>query len=359
MRLTFDRYTVMEFIPPFLASVAGLTVMLLSGILYELSDLIFDNRMPVSVAGKLLIYKLPEVIVLTIPIGVLFATLLSLGRLTKDSELTAMRAVGIPFRRLIIPVLAVGVVISGISFLMHEKVVPEANHRAENLYRESLLRDTMPGIRQDVFFQGPGGRHFYVGQVNQRDNTLERVFIYEPEPDGFPDMITAQRGRFSDGVWYLEDGVTRHLDAQGFTEHEVRWDALEYQTPEGAAALFGTQKTPSEMTRQELGEHIRLFSRSGIDVRRFEVEYHLRLATPFASFLWVLIGAPLSLKSPRSGRFFGIVIAIVIVFVYYVSTAIFRSLGGNGVLSPASAAWATNGLFALIGLVLLARSDRN
>src|SRR5690606_40199296 len=65
-------------------------------ILYEISDYIFDIRMPVAVAGKLLLYKLPEVIALTIPIGVLFATLLSLGRLTRDSELAAMRSAGIP-----------------------------------------------------------------------------------------------------------------------------------------------------------------------------------------------------------------------------------------------------------------------
>jgi len=358
MRLTFDRYTVMEFIPPFLASVAGFTVMLLSGILYELSDLIFDNRMPFTVVGKLLLYKLPEVIVLTIPIGVLFATLLALGRLARDSELTAMRSAGIPFWRLIVPVLVAGVAISGVSFFMHEKIVPEANHRAENLYRESVLREAMPGIRQDVFFQGPGGRHFYVGSVNQRNSTLERVFIYEPKRNGFPDMITAQRGTFTDGMWHLEDGITRQLDAEGFAEHEVRWSALEYHIPEGGTALFGSQKTPSEMTRHELAEHIALFARSGIDVRRFQVEYHLRLATPFASFLWVLIGAPLSLRSPRSGRFFGIVIAILVVFTYYVSTAMFRSLGGNGVLSPGAAAWATNILFALIGFGLLVRSDR-
>lgn len=358
MRLILDRYTVKEFIPPFLASVCGFTVMLLSGILYEISDYIFDNRMPVAVAGKLLLYKLPEVIALTIPIGVLFATLLSLGRLTRDSELAAMRSAGIPFYRLAVPVLVVGVIISCISFVMHEEIVPEANHRAANLFRESMLRDAMPGIRQDVFFRGPEGRHFYIGRVNERNNTLERIFIYEPQQNGFPNMIMAQRGTYSDGMWYLEEGITRHLDEEGFTVHEVRWSELEYYTPDVTTAMFGTQKTPPEMTRQELAEHIRLFSRSGIDLSSFEVEYHLRLATPFASFLWVLIGAPLSLKAPRSGRFFGIVLAIVIVFAYYVSTAVFRSLGGNGIVSPAIAAWATTLIFAFIGFVLLARSDR-
>lgn len=359
MRLIFDRYTVREFLPPFLACVAGVTVMLISSILYELFDYVFDNLLPLRSMLELLAYKLPDVILIAVPIAVLFATLLSLGRLAKDSEITAMRSAGVAFKRMILPVLILGIVISGISFVLHEEVVPEANHRAQNLFRSAIMRDAMPRIEENVFFRGPDGHVFYVGRIST-DHQLEQIMImaFDSKEVGYPDTIHAERGRFENGIWYLEDGFTRFVDERGFTELEQRWERLEYPTPDIDPSLFGTQKTVSEMTRAELRELMSLYSRAGLQLHGLEIEYHLRLATPLACFLWILIGAPLALRSPRNGRFFGIVVAILIVFAYYVITALFRSLGGNGFLSPFVAAWATTAVFLIIGVGLLLRADR-
>lgn len=357
MRLTFDRYTVREFIPPFVACVAGVTVMLLSSILYELFDYVFKNALPLGAMAELLLYKLPDIIVIAVPIAVLFATLLALGRLAKDSEITAMRSAGVAFRRLVLPVLLVGLGISVFHFAMYEQVVPEANHRAQNVFREALLRDVMPQIEENVFFRGPEGHVFYIGRVHSEEG-LERIMIFLPRRDGYPDTIHAARGRFEDGVWYLEDGFTRFVDENGFTVDELRWERQEYHTPDVEPTLFGTQKTPSEMTRAELRELMTLYQRAGLDLRNLEVEYHLRLATPLACFLWILIGAPLALRTRRSGRFFGIVAAILLVFLYYVSTSLFSKLGGNGFMPPLAAAWTTNVLFSAIGFFLLFRADR-
>jgi lipopolysaccharide export system permease protein len=356
--LIMDKYIISEYLGPFIACVAGFTVILLSGALFELADLIFTNKMSIDVVLRLLLYKIPLVVVVTLPIAVLFATLLSLGRLARDNELAAIRSAGVSFKRISVPILFMGLLTSGFTLLLNEKIVPEANHQAENLYRISIFRDSMPPIRSNVFFQGTGGRYFYVEEVNPRNNKLENVLIYETDKSNFPGIITAKWGTFSEGEWQLHDGVMRKFDDDGFIENEVHFDMVAYPIPEDDAKLFGTQKTIDEMTRAELKRHIDLFKRSGIDMASLLVQYHGKLAKPFASFIWVLVGAPLALRARRGGRFFGVAAAIFITFLYYVAEAIFHSLGGNLLFTPLFAAWAANIFFALFGLYLILRADR-
>lgn len=353
-----DRYVSREFVPPFLGAVFGFTVMLLSGTIFELMDYIFTNRMPVPVVLELLVHSLPRFIVFTLPIGSLFGALLGLGRLVRDHEMGAMRMTGVPFRRISIPVIVVSMLISICAYLVNEYVVPRSEHRAQTLIRQSLFRDAMPDIEENVFFRGTGNRFFYVGQIDTEKKELRTVLIYEMEGSTYPGIISAKSGTYSDGVWHLRDGVSRTFDERGHTVHEVRWDELEYHMPEDQMPVLGNQKTTDEMTRKELGEYLELFKRSGLDVKKLEVQYHMKLALPFASFLWVFLGAPLSLQSVRSARVFGVVVSIVIAFGYFVVAALFQSLGENGIVSPFLGAWATNFIFFALGLLLYLRADR-
>lgn len=99
---TLDRYIIREFLGPFFFCVIGFTVILLSGLLFQLSDLIFVKHVPAATVGRMLLYKIPGTAVLTLPIAVLFATLLSLGRLVQDSEVTVMRGVELLFHGLLL-----------------------------------------------------------------------------------------------------------------------------------------------------------------------------------------------------------------------------------------------------------------
>lgn len=111
------------------------------------------------------------------------------------------------------------------------------------------------------------------------------------------------------------------------------------------------------MSRKELKEHIDRFQRSGLKVLSFVVDYHLKLAMPMASFIFVLFAAPLSLYS-KSSKSFGVAVSLVVTLLYYVATPVCRSLAVNEVFTPLFAAWLTNGAFGLIGIVLLIRADR-
>jgi lipopolysaccharide export system permease protein len=359
-----DRYTIREFTGPFFACVSGFTVMLLSGILFELIEMLVQGRLPLLDAWRLLIFKAPSVVVMTLPAGALFATLLALGRFAKDSELTIMRVAGSSYWRLSLPVIIIAAFISLITLWLNEMVVPAANHQAENLFRQALVRDVIGHIDANVFIQAPENRTIYVGEVDRANRRVRSILVFEAaratkeNPRPFPALITAKEGTYADNVWRLENGVRRTLDEDGYVVQESGFQMLELPMV-AIDQLLGEQKTTDEMTRQELGEYIRLFQSSGIAVQRYQVDYHMKLALPMAALVWVIIAAPLAGVTGKSGRFLGVFISILIAFIYYVAIGLASSLGGTGVLPPDVAAWLPNIVFTCLGLALLVRVEYN
>lgn len=359
MKLTrLDRYVLREFWLPFVGFVAGFTVILLSGLLFELTDLILVKRVPWQAVARMLVYRLPSLVVVALPVGTLFGVLLALGRLAKDSELTVIRGVGVPFHRIARWLIIAGIVVSVMTFIIGEEVVPWTNHEYEKIVREVVFNDPVPALQERVFFRDAHDNVFYVREVDSNGGRLVDVMIYQQTEDAFPRMITARSGTFTENMWHLDDVITREIDEEGFVEREVRATSLDFPMLEGTEAFFGNQRTTDEMNRAELGEHIRLFERSGIDVRPFLVDYHMKLALPFASVVLSMFAAPLSLWGGRHGWVFGLGAAIGLAFVYYTLMALFRSLGANGVLPPLFAVWLGNGLFAVFGVALFVRADR-
>ncbi|NLN17586.1 MAG: YjgP/YjgQ family permease [Firmicutes bacterium] len=347
-----DGYCLREFIGPFMACIGGFTIILVSGLLFELTDLILIRRVPAAAVFRMLFYKLPGIVVLALPVGVLFGTLLALGRLVKDGELTVIRALGRSFPRIAAPFLLAGLLVSLIVFWANESIVPRSNHAYENLVRRYILQEVTPLIREQVFFKGADGCFYYIEEVDA--GFLRGIFIYDPTPPAR--LVTAREGSIGEGYWQLVDGVLRELDDEGFVAMEIGFARLNFPVPERIDAHLTQQKSTDEMNRRELGKHIQLFAGSGVNLTPVLVDYHLKLALPLASLIFALLAAPLGTWS--SGRFFGITASLIVVFAYYVLTALCRSLGINAVLPPLAAAWAPNGALAALGAYLLWRVDR-
>lgn len=345
-----DRYAVRDFLGPFIVCVGGFTILLISGYLFELTDLVFVKRVAVTVVLKLLWYKLPSVVVLTLPIGVLFATFLSVGRITRDNELTVMRCAGHSFVRFSVPYLVLGFVVSVVTFCANEKIVPYTNHQEASIIRRLVLKEVPPAVEERVFFRDPDDRFFYIGRVNRKKKQLFDILIYLPNSDSqFPTLVTAKQGEYQGMTWHLKDGVQREFDSDGFIARETAFASLDIISKEPAETYFGKQKTTDEMSRAELREHIMLFRKSGVKVNSFEVDYHLKLSLPFASLIFVLLGAPFSFQTGRNGRSAGIIVSLAIMFLYYVITSVLRSMGTNGLIPATLAAWGSNIIFAVTG----------
>ncbi len=352
-----DRYLIVEFLKPFLFSIFALTIIMIGSQLFELADLIIIKKVPIITVIKLLLYKIPDIMVQSFAISILFATLLSMTQLVKNNEFTALRMGGISLHRLVIPFLLVALLVSGLTFLTNEKLVPWSNHQAENIIRMTILKKGLPDLQEGIFFKGIEERYFYIGKIEDSTGKLEDVLVYEMNEDKkFPRLIKAKEGLFKNKVWYLTEGKINKFDSEGNLVYQSDFDKLEINVNDELDNFYGEQRTTSEMSRAKLLDDIKLFKKSGLDVNSLLIDYHLKLSKTFACFIFVLVGLPLSIKS-KEGRSFGIIASVIVVFIYYVATSFCRSLGRNDLLPPLLAAWIPNLVFILIGVYLLFKEE--
>lgn len=347
-----------EFCGPFIGCVGGFVLIVLAGQLFWLAELIIVKKVAASAVARMLLYKLPDAVVQSLPVATLFGALLAIARLSKDSELSALRASGARVPRLLLPLLGLALAVSVLTFWLNERIVPWTNHQYENMVRKLVLQEALPSVEENVFFRGTQDRFFYVREADANAGLLRDVMIYEVRSDRLPRIITARRGSAKGTLWTLEDGVVHDLDSDGYVAYEAKFKSMTIEMDQGLEAFFGEQKTPAEMSRAELGEHIALFRRSGIEVNALVVDYDFKLSLPLASLVFVLTGAPLAVAGPRSGRLFGAAVSGCVALSYYVVSSILRSLGCNGILPPLAAAWIPNFVFAAAGVLLMIRSEK-
>lgn len=350
-----DRYILKEILAPFLLAVGAFVVILIGDILYTLAEFVATRRMSLEVFLRLLIYKMPAIMVITFPVATLFGALLGLGRLANDHEVQAMRLAGMSLLRIFSPVLLFGLLIAGVTFSTNEYVAPWANHQANNLIRRAVYGEAFPQIREQIFFRAPGGRFFYVDRADDRQRQLHNVMIYEAGGP-VPKLITAREATWTDQYWSLRDGVVREFDTEGFTRYEVRFARMEVLIGVDSGTFFAGQKTPEEMTARELRRYLILFGHSHATAR-FAIEYHRKFSIPFAGAVFALIAAPLGVRVVQGGRFLSVGVSIGVLFVYYAVMSITRAMGGTGAIDPAAAAWAPNFLFGLAGVFLWAYEE--
>jgi lipopolysaccharide export system permease protein len=349
-----DKYLIAEFAKPFLFMVFALTIIMISSFLFELTDFIIIKKIPSSVVVNLLLYRVPQVMVDSLSMAVLFSTILSLSRLVKDSEFTALRMAGINFWRLLIPLLILGILISGLTYMMNEKIVPWSNTKYHNIIKYSIHKKEDPKLHQDVFFKWKNS-YFYLGEVNDENKEISRVIVYE-QLEEKNKLIIAKKGYVDGSRLYLKNALFYRLGEDNYSQEMKQLSQLEFDIGKDITEFYGEEKKSNEMNRAELEDRIELFKASGKDVSKLLVEYHLNLSEALVSLIFVLIGAPLSIKSNK-GRIFGIIASLIIIFVYYVMQSISRSLGLNGILPPFLAAWLPNIIFTIIGFILILKED--
>ncbi len=351
---TLDRYLIGEMIVPFTMGVIGFILIMITDLLFTLADLIINKGIPFIAVLKLLIFKLPAIMVLTFPVSTLFATAMVLGRLSKDSELVALRTSGITFARIALPIIFASIVISSLSFITNEKIVPWTNRVSENIIRQIILKKPIPQIKENIFFKGSDNRYFYIRKMDTKRKMLEGVMIYEFLGESLPRVIVAKRAKFEDSVWQLEEGIVHHYDREGRMTYEADFGKMAIFVEENIFRL-SNQKTSQEMNSVELKSMIKMLGRGGVNTRSLMVDFYMKYSVPLTCLVFALIGIPLSVPPVRSGRMYGVVLSIVIVFSFYVFASVFRSLGYGGKLSPFISAWFPQISFAILGFILIAR----
>lgn len=349
-----DRYIISEMAGPFFIGVVGFIMVMTVDLLFTLADLIVNKGVPLLAVLRLLLYKLPSILVLTFPVSTLFSTAMALGRMGKDNELVALRTSGISLFRIARPIILVGLLVSLISFITNEKIVPYANYVSINIIREIIYRQPLPNVKENVFFKDQQNRYYYVRRVDTKKRTMEDIMVYEVTSEKFPRVITAQRARFRGAEWELDDGIVHNYDNKGFLKYESIFAQMKLNVSENMLS-FSDQKGAQEMSSKELKNMIVLLQKGGGNSNEYQTELLMKYSVPLTCFVFALIGIPFALPSPRSGRTWGLVVTIVFMFTFYVFASVFRSLGKGGIIPPVWAAFTPQATFAVIGAALLFR----
>lgn len=356
-----ERYLFGQMLMPVVMGVSGGTLLLMVGKLFNLAESLVEDQVPAWDVLKLLVLDLPATLVLAMPIAGMFATMLTLVKLSSNSELTAMRAAGVPYGRMFMPILCVSLVMSLGSFLVSNGLVPVSRQAIREIDQQAIVAQVQQEQNQDVFFKTQDGLWFFIRSVNPKLNTMEDVTILTmvTTPEGreqIEAVTVAAQANWDGRAWTLQNGVAHIYDGNGLSLYEEPFSSMTLEVSGDLSTLMLPPQSPDELSLPDLGRRIADLKGSNVKTQALETEWHLRFSLPLANFFAVMISLPLAIQSTKQvGRYGGIVLGILLVFVYYVILNVSRSLGEAGAVEPWMAAWSHNVIFGGVGSLLLLR----
>jgi lipopolysaccharide export system permease protein len=353
-----DRYIANEFWQPLLFGIGIVTgVWFGADQLKTIFNLIMRSGVPWNMAFMILGLHLPEIIVLTIPIGVLLGTLIVFNRLSGDSEIIALRTSGVSFYRIMVAPLLFGLVTSLVSFAINETIVPVANRTSKKLEFLALYKSELPGGSSNFAYMERDrnmaiSRIFYVGYYDK--NSLTNVIVLDFTRDKLVQIISAANGLFNHGEWQLEKGRTYALSSESDVTRVLQFQKLIIPGVKNAqAALEAGKVVPKDMNMQELWHYIQVLKASNALDRALLVRFYQKFSQPLACLIVALSGAPLGLLGRRSRSNVGLVYSAGVVFLYYVLQSSSGALGEAGRIDPVLAAWLPNTVIGTLGVLIL------
>jgi len=349
------RYTLKELGGPFLGALFVLTTILAAGNIIQTADMVMNKGVDVLQVARVFLYFLPYVLIFTIPISVLAAVLLGFGRLSGDNELTAIRSSGISLRKVILPVMICGFLISLANVPLNDRILPESEFAARKLLRRIGMKNPAALIEPGIFVKG--FQDYVVFVHNKKGDILEDVRIYQPREGQATRTITARTGLITPlpgekGVKLeLFDGTADEISPESPDEF-YKISFQNYQMVlnlEKVEDVDNIQKKAREKSIKELQRDIDEMG-SSVNVVPLRVELHKKIALSFSNLVFVLVGVPLAITTHRREKFVGFGMAIVLFLVYWGIM-----LGGvaiRGTMPAWAGVWSANIILGVVGLAL-------
>jgi lipopolysaccharide export system permease protein len=213
-------YVLRLYLVPWLLGFGVVTYLLQLDFLVDIMDLLIGRGVPFRAVGELFLLSLGWMVALSVPCGVLVATLMTFGRMAQDQEIIALKASGINVFRVVLAPLGLGFVLFVALSVFNTRVLPEANHRLASLMVDVSQKRPTVRLAEGVFVNDFAGYSLLVRQVDGRTNLMRGVTLFEFGPNPSPTIIVADRGSLS----YLPDGETALLELHDGIVHEVPGD---------------------------------------------------------------------------------------------------------------------------------------
>lgn len=351
-----DRYVLSEFWKIFVPMALGFPLLVIVIDLVDHLDTYLNRNLTNGQIALSYLYWIPDSMFMVLPAAVLFATVFSIGALTRHSEITAAKASGISFFRLVAPIFFGASLVTVFALVLGE-VVPVTNARRNELLEERS--SSSPNDRFNFAYEAPQGRVYQVAALNVKRNMIDRLSI-ERKGSGpeYPTYLLAASSAQWDTTrdrWTLKQG-SLHIIPDSSQTFAIHFDSLRDRNFEEAPAdLTLIPRSPEEMRYSELSRFIAALERSGGDANELKVERALKIAIPVTCLIIAIFGAPLATSTKRGGAAYGIGISLATTVLFLMLIQITKAVGGGGVIPPTIAAWLPNALFGVLGLLLLAK----
>ncbi|MBJ7898484.1 MAG: LptF/LptG family permease [Cyanobacteria bacterium RI_101] len=369
-----DRYIFWELLLPFLFGMGLFSSLALSiGTLFDLVRRVTESGLPLGIAVKILVLRLPAFVVLAFPMSSLLASLMAYSRLSSDSEIIALRSLGVSVYRLVLPALLFSLLITGVAFLFNDQVAPAASYEALATLERAVNQDRPPAQQSNIIYpeygkiRQPDGqeqtiltRLFYAEEFNGQE--MRRLTILDRSQAGVNQVLTAQSATWNikENTWDFYNGTVYVIAPDGSYRNIVRFKHQQLALPRAPLDFATRDRGDGEMNigqAQRYLEVIRL-SADPKKVRKLEVRIQSKISLPFVCLVFGLVGAAIGVRPQNTNKATSFGICVGLIFSYYLLSFLSESLGIWGILSPFLAAWAPNLLGLTAGSLLLIQSAR-
>jgi lipopolysaccharide export system permease protein len=408
-----DRYLATELIPPFLFGVGafsslGVTI----GTAFDLVRKIAESGLPIAIVFKVLLLNMPQFIAYALPMSVLLAALMTYSRLANDSELIALRSCGVTVYRSILPAVVLSLIVTGLTFILNEMVVPAANYEASTTLEKALHQDKVLLQGENIFYpiyntkKQPNGQKsknlsllFYAEKFDgQRMKNLTVVnwsdinIMPELLPSCTPqanklatpkqeqaiktiEQIEQQTGRFGvrqiivsesamwdnpKNLWNASNGTIYSICPNDLKRNTLEFDKGWLHLSSSPLDLLSKERDYQEMSIAQSLDYLQVLQPNGDEkkILKLKVRIQQKIAFPFVCVVFGLVGATLGARPQRTGKTTSFGISLLVIFTYYLLLTVSGVLGQIGLLPPLLAAWLPNIFGFSAGGWLLWRTGR-
>lgn len=355
-----DKYVLGDFWRNLAIGLLAFTIIYVTVDVTDQINIYIDNHAQPADVILYYAYKIPWILVLIMPVSVLLATVFSLGRLSKQNELTAFISSGTSLARVASPIIVSALLVSLIVMAFGEFIIPDANRKSLGIKHVRIKGEKEEGdsrYRSNVHYQGEHGRTYYAESYDVMLKAFTNPIVYEYQGGTLRRRTDAKKAFWDGAEWMFVNGAVREFLEQG--EKVAPFAKLAMRDlPERPEDFAREEIAPEEMNSRQLTAYIDKLARSGGPVDKYRVDLYFKFSFPFTSFIFAMIGAALSSAKRKPSMATGFGLTLFISFTYYGVMRIGLGLGHSGAIDSLFGAWMGNIIFVVIGGSLLYRANQ-
>jgi lipopolysaccharide export system permease protein len=350
-----DRYIFTQLLMPFLFGVGAFSSIVLTiGSLFELVRQVAESGLPIMVAVKVIALQMPQFVVLSFPMSILLSGMMTYSNFSGNSEIIAFRSCGISIYRLILPAFILSAVVTSITFVLNEVVVPAASQEATMTLNVALKQDK-PMFKQSNIIVP---EYKEVDKNGAKEQVLVRMFYAEKfdgkvmsgltildrsQGKGLSQIVNAESATWNNqkNTWDFTNGTIYLVSPDASYRNIITFQRQELQLPKSPFELAAPDKRTEDMSIAELKDYAETIRLSGDKKKILTVAVTIqrKMAFPFVCIVFSLIGAAMGIRPQRTGKATSFGVSVLMIFGYYLLMTVCAALGQAEVISPFLAGW--------------------